>query len=115
MFSRTGVRDTYVSHCISCDLVRVPSDTLDIPFSRLNPVPRMTVHYVYVKRCSPTLPQRADWGRILITSTSRYVADEFFRDLKVAKRSNGQLRYTELQRETPQFWTFDAGEGEGEG
>jgi hypothetical protein len=49
------------------------------------------------------------WGRdnAFLTFPSRYLADELFRAFKSATIASGNLRQTVLQRETPQFWSYD--------
>lgn len=71
----------------------------------------MTLFYVYLKWAPASDPRSEDIGRLLLTCESRYVADEFFRKLQVARNEHGVKFYTLLHRTTPQFWSY-AGIGE---
>ncbi|PWW73503.1 hypothetical protein C7212DRAFT_333255 [Tuber magnatum] len=48
-------------------------------------------------------PNRADWGRHLLTFESRWAADELFRGLQGLKTAAGANRFTMLKRVNPQF------------
>lgn len=66
----------------------------------------MAIFYVYLKWAPPSGSGSAESGRLLLTCESRYVADEFFRKLQVARNADGVKFYTLLSRTTPQFWSY---------
>ncbi|KAL0639069.1 hypothetical protein Q9L58_001951 [Maublancomyces gigas] len=66
----------------------------------------MAIFYVYLKWAPPSDSASAEFGRLLLTCESRYVADEFFRKLQVARNADGVKFYTLLRRTTPQFWSY---------
>lgn len=68
----------------------------------------MAIFYVYVKWDRASNKSSAERGRYLLICESRYVADELFRGLQIAKTQDGRLRFTSLDRRTPQMWSFDS-------
>ncbi|PUU78690.1 hypothetical protein B9Z19DRAFT_1083365 [Tuber borchii] len=70
------------------------------------------IYYVYMKYTRETDIHRADNGRHLLTFQSRWDADELFRSLQALKTSTGASRLSTLKRVSPQFWCYDAIDGE---
>lgn len=68
----------------------------------------MTIFYVYLKWARESDGLSTESGRHLLTCESRYVADEFFRELQTAKHTDGRKRFASLERETPQLWYYDS-------
>lgn len=68
----------------------------------------MTIFYVYMKWHRATTRENSRIGRILLICESRYVADELFRALQTVRGgNNGHLRFSLMERRTPQFWSYD--------
>ena len=59
-----------------------------------------------------THENRAISGRHLLTFSSRWDADELFRGLQTLRTSAGASRFPTLKRVSPQFWCYDAIEGD---
>ena len=70
------------------------------------------IYYVYMKLTRENNTLRADYGRHLLTFRSRWDADELFRSLQDLKTAASATRFTALQRVNPQFWCYDAIEGD---
>lgn len=68
----------------------------------------MAIFYVYLKWDRESNKASTDRGRYLLICESRYVADELFRALQIAIDRNARLRFTTLDRRTPQMWFFDS-------
>ncbi|KAH6717303.1 hypothetical protein DL95DRAFT_356167 [Leptodontidium sp. 2 PMI_412] len=72
----------------------------------------MALYYVYLKYARSADYLRANFGRWILTFESRQSADEFYRAMKVAKNTAGNLRYVTFHRSTPQMWCYDSTDGE---
>lgn len=90
---------------------------LHITYKTRVPLPQqylltMSLFYVYMRWYKESDSRSGFWARQLLTCESRYVADEFFRALQTIKTADGRLRFTLLDRKTPQFWRYDTVDGD---
>lgn len=68
----------------------------------------MSIFYVYLRWFREADGRSADQGRQLLTCSSRYAADEFYRALEEVRFSDGRHWFTKLERQSPQYWSFDS-------